>query len=468
MRLFGTDGLRGKAGVFPLDDASARLVGLEAGKRSRGATGGRVVLGGDTRESTPALVAQLARGVSAAGCAVAYAGVIPTPAVADLVLALSAGAGISVSASHNPHEDNGIKIFGPDGRKWPDSDEERLEEILLAARAAAERSNEGASGRGGEGVNIPPSPTSPLSHSTDDLAEIYLSRLLRRIATPLGGIRIVLDAGNGAAFRVGPEALRRAGARVTTIADRPDGRNINAGCGALHPEAMAARTREAGAAMGVALDGDADRAIFADENGRVLDGDDVLWVVARDWKRRGLLADGGVVGTVMSNYGLEQSLGREGIAFHRAAVGDRNVARRMEETGASIGGETSGHILLPFSPAGDGIQTALLLASIASESGGALSRLATLRKAPQALRNVRVERRVAIEEVPDVSRAIARAERALDHRGRVFLRYSGTEPLLRILVEGSEGDEVAAIADELEADVRKALGAAVQVAGRRC
>ena len=273
----------------------------------------------------------------------------------------------------------------------------------------------------------------------------------------LEGLAVVVDAGNGAAFRIGPEALRRAGARVTAISDRPDGKNINAACGALHPEGMAAKTREIGAAMGVALDGDADRAIFSDETGRILDGDDLLWVVALDWKRKGLLRKGGVVGTVMSNYGLEAGFAREGIAFARASVGDRNVARVMEESGAGIGGETSGHVLLPFSPAGDGIQTALLLASIVTESGQPLSRLASLEKTPQVLRNVRVAHRVAIDRIAAISRAVARAEEALDHRGRVYLRYSGTEPLLRILVEGSEREAVVAIADDLEAAVRAEL-----------
>jgi len=220
---------------------------------------------------------------------------------------------------------------------------------------------------------------------------------------------------------------------------------------------MAAKTRESVAAMGVALDGDADRAIFSDETGRILDGDDVLWIIARDWKHKGMLRKGGVVGTVMSNYGLEAGLAREGIAFVRASVGDRNVARVMEESGAAIGGETSGHVILPFSPAGDGIQTALLLASIVSENREPLSRLATLEKAPQVLRNVRVTRRVAIDGVAGLSRAVERAEQALDHRGRVYLRYSGTEPLLRILVEGSERETVVAIADELEAAVRAEL-----------
>ena len=297
----------------------------------------------------------------------------------------------------------------------------------------------------------------PGGEGGEALAEVYLSRLAEHVPERLGGLAIVMDTGNGAAFDVGPEALRRAGARVQAIADRPDGKNINAACGALHPEAMAGETRATGAAMGVAFDGDADRAIFSDEAGRILDGDDVLWILARDWKRRGLLTDAGIVGTVMSNFGLEAGLAREGIAFRRAAVGDRNVARLMEESGALIGGETSGHLILPFSPAGDGIETALLLAGLAARGGGPLSRLATLEKMPQVLRNVRVARRVALEENPGVSRAVARAEGALDHHGRVYLRYSGTEPLLRILVEGSEKETVAAIADELETAVRKEL-----------
>jgi phosphoglucosamine mutase len=461
VKLFGTDGLRGKAGEFPLDATSAHLVGEEVGKRA--GAGGTVVLGGDTRESTPGLLLQLGAGLSLSGCEVARAGVIPTPAIAELVLALSAGAGISVSASHNPFEDNGIKIFGPDGRKWPDEEEAELERTLLASRESAphppslklRRASPGPSfAKATEGGPLPPGEGDRVD---PELAEIYLQRLAAHMPVRVEGLAVVMDTGNGAAFRIGPEALRRAGARVTAIADRPDGKNINAECGALHPGGMATKTRENAAAMGVALDGDADRAIFSDETGRILDGDDVLWIIARDWKRKGMLQKGGVVGTVMSNYGLEAGLAREGIAFVRASVGDRNVARVMEESGAAIGGETSGHVILPFSPAGDGIQTALLLASIVSQSGQPLSRLATLEKTPQVLRNVRVARRVAIDGIAGLARAVARAEQTLDHRGRVYLRYSGTEPLLRILVEGSERETVVAIADELEAAVRAEL-----------
>jgi phosphoglucosamine mutase len=442
VKLFGTDGLRGKAENFPLDSASVQLLGRELGKRLAERTRpARVVVGGDTRESTPRIVADLGAGLREGGCGVASAGVITTPGVAELVLEIEEVAGVAVSASHNPWEDNGIKIFGPDGRKWPDEEEEYLEKKLVEAHAR------------------PKSVTTPAPPDLDQgLVATYISRLKAGVPGDLAGLPVLLDAGNGAAFQIGPKAFHRAGARVTAIHDAPDGRNINHGCGALHPAGMAEATRESGAALGVAFDGDADRSIFADETGRILDGDDVLWIVGTDWKRKGLLTRGGVVGTIMSNYGLEAAFAREGIPFRRSAVGDRNVAKLMDETGAMLGGETSGHVLLaPLSPAGDGILTALLLSAIVCESGRKLSELATLEKVPQTLRNVRVERRVAIEDAGDLRHAVARAQEALSTRGRVFLRYSGTEPLLRILVEGPEQGEVTAIADELEAAVRAEL-----------
>jgi len=442
VKLFGTDGLRGRAGVFPLDRRSLTVVGREVGAIVRREGGRTVVLGGDTRESTPAMAADLAAGLESAGCAVAFAGVVTTPAVAELVLALSAGAGISISASHNPWEDNGVKVFGPDGRKWPDAKEEEVEKELLAL--AGEEGIEGDVG-------------TPAVDAA--LAPIYLDLLLSRLPTRLPDLAVLLDAGNGAAYRLGPEALARAGCRVEAINDRPDGRNINDGCGALHPEGMARETRTRGAALGLALDGDADRAIFADETGRLLDGDDVLWIVARRWKAEGRLTPGGVVGTVMSNFGLEAALARDGILFHRAAVGDRAVARLMEETGAVLGGETSGHVLFaPLSPSGDGIQTALVVGGVLAATGESLSRLATLEKAPQALRNVRVSKREPMDAFPALVEAVVQARTRLGDRGRIFLRYSGTEPLLRILVEGSDPGEVRFIADALETTAQETMG----------
>jgi phosphoglucosamine mutase len=442
MKLFGTDGIRGRAGEFPLDPSSVRRLGRELALRLSERGGNRrIVLGGDTRESTPRIVADLAAGLREGGCGVAPAGIITTPGIAELVLELGASAGVAVSASHNPYQDNGIKIFGADGRKWPDEEEEYLEKKLVDGRSQ------------GDAVTTP-APPDP----DPGLAATYVSRLKGSVPEDLDGLPVLMDAGNGAAFRIGPRAFHRAGARVTAIYDAPDGRNINDGCGALHPQAMASQMKLSGAALGVAFDGDADRSIFADETGRVLDGDDTLWIIARDWKRQGRLTQGGVVGTVMSNFGLERALAQEGIAFHRASVGDRNVARLMDESGAILGGETSGHILLsPLSPAGDGILTALVLSGIVRGNGGRLSDLATLEKVPQTLRNVRVARRVPIEETPGVRTALARAEETLLARGRVFLRYSGTEPLLRILVEGPDAAEVDEIAGELEAAVRAEL-----------
>jgi phosphoglucosamine mutase len=449
LKLFGTDGLRGKAGEFPLDPSSLEILGREVGASVLAAGRPRAVLGGDTRESTPAMIADLAAGLAESGCELAYAGVVPTPAVAEIVLGLDAGAGLSVSASHNPYPDNGVKVFGPDGRKWPDEKEEALERTLLAS-AGTRNTESGPRPAGRSRPNADPS-----------LPELYLSRLVARVPHDLGGLSVLLDAGNGAAWKIGRQALERSGCRVRAICDEPDGRNINAGCGALHPEPMAHETAASGMIMGVALDGDADRAIFADESGRLLDGDDVLWIVARRWKREGRLSPGGVVATVMSNYGLEVALAHEGIPLHRAAVGDRNVAQLMEETGAVLGGETSGHILFaPLSPAGDGIQTALVLAGVVHAERQPLSRLATLEKAPQVLKNVRVSRREPLEATSDLGREVERARKSLGDRGRVFVRYSGTEPLLRILVEGADRAEVVRIADGLEAAARRALGAA--------
>jgi phosphoglucosamine mutase len=262
MRLFGTDGLRGRAGIFPLDPSSLSRIGRELGRRVVAAGRAPVVAGGDTRESTRAMIGQLAAGLRESGCGIASAGVMTTPGIAELVIACRAGAGVSVSASHNPYEDNGVKIFGPDGRKWPDAEEQSLEALLLAAR---------------DTVADPPAPGDlPVEPPPDPkLTAMYLDRLAEYMPADLSELAIVVDAGNGAAFDLGPRALVRAGARVMPMSVEPDGRNINHGCGALHPDGMARRTRESAAAMGVALDGDADRSIFADETGRILDGDDV-------------------------------------------------------------------------------------------------------------------------------------------------------------------------------------------------
>jgi len=429
MKLFGTDGIRGEAGKFPLDETTVYRVGRILGRRVREENPSGVI-GGDTRESTPALLAAIARGLAAEGVSVENAGVVPTPAIADLVRERCAGFGIAISASHNPWRDNGVKIFGADGRKYPDAGESAIERRLPEERAtpAAEA--------------VPP--------VDPDLAAIYARHVSSAIGRPLGGLPVLLDCGEGAAFRLGPEIFRSAGAHVEALGIEPNGRNINEGCGALHPEKIGKAMEAGHFALGAAFDGDADRVILADERGRILDGDDILWILAREAHRAGALRPAVVVGTVMSNFGLERALAGLGVSLVRTPVGDRHVVRAMQENGAVLGGEASGHIILGnLSTTGDGVLAALSASSLVESSGRPLSELADLVKVPQILRNLRVGRRVPLDEVVRLARAVAEAERSLAGDGRVLLRYSGTEPLLRVMVEGVDGEAVAAIADRL-------------------
>jgi phosphoglucosamine mutase len=439
VKLFGTDGIRGEAGAFPLDQETVfRLGEILAPSLGLAGAEGRVIVGGDTRESTPALVAAICAGLASGGVAVEHAGVVPTPAIAALVILRGAAAGISISASHNPWQDNGIKIFGPDGRKWPDSGEAEIERRL--AEPAPELTH-------GEFL-VPP--------VEKGLAAEYLGRLPE---LSLAGMNVLLDCGNGAAYRLAPEAFAGAGARVKTIFSSPSGRNINEACGALHPETLSREVSSGSYALGAAFDGDADRVILCDETGRVLDGDDVLWMISREERAQRRLDPPLVVGTVMSNFGLETSLNGEGVELRRAAVGDRHVARMMEETRARLGGEPSGHVILSWrATTGDGILTALEVASLVKRSGRPLSRLADLKKMPQALRSVRVQRRLPLDEVVQLAQEVARAQEELAGGGRVLLRYSGTEPLLRVMVEGQNAAQVNAIAARLGDVALRELG----------
>jgi phosphoglucosamine mutase len=398
-----------------------------------------VVLGGDTRESTPRIVADLAAGLSQGGCGVAAAGVITTPGVAELVLELDASAGVAVSASHNPYEDNGIKIFGPDGRKWPDDEEELLERALSTASTATRADSRPARPGPGPRRDLRLAPARQRSRGPRLALRRHGRRERRRV--PDRPARAV------ARRRGGEGDPRRAGRTQHQL-----------GLRRAPPRRDGAETRASGASIGVAFDGDADRSIFADESGRILDGDDILWIVARDWKRRGRLTAGGVVGTVMSNYGLEAALSREGIPFRRAAVGDRNVARHDGRVGRGARRRDLGsRPPRPALPRRRRILTALVMCEILRREGRPLSTLATLEKMPQTLRNIRVARRVPVAEIESLRDAAARGEQALRSRGRVFLRYSGTEPLLRILVEGPDAVEVHAIADDIESAARSAL-----------
>ncbi len=441
-KLFGTDGIRGKAGLPPLDAATASRVGaaLVYTLRLEGAPEGlSVVIGADTRESSPWLVEALAGGVAAAGGVPVSAGVVPTPGVAHLVLSTGAAAGLVVSASHNPWEDNGIKIFSAAGRKLPDRVELELEEAI------------------GVGGTFPPVAVT----ADDSLVEKYVRHLAASVPHRLDGIKVVLDAANGAAYRVAGEAFRRAGAEVVETNVSPDGRNINQGCGALHPKAMASRTAAEGAHLGLALDGDADRIQMADSEGRLLDGDDILWFWTLEMEREGRLPPA-VVGTVMSNWGLEEALAGKGVRLLRAAVGDRYVVEEMERSGAVLGGEPSGHLIhAERSTTGDGVLTGLAVASLVAATRQPLAALPRITRTPQVLRNVLVRERVPIGEIAGLAEEQVRAERLLAGHGRILLRYSGTELLFRVMVEGSDAAAVHEAADSLVRAVEKAIGRGV-------
>ena len=442
--LFGTDGIRAVAYEPPLDRPTVTRLGaaladhLTANGRPR-----RLLLAGDPRASTGDLAAWLGGAFAAAGGEVVWAGVMPTPAVSHLLRDRPGfGAGVVVSASHNPARDNGIKLVGVDGSKWAVGQEQELEALL------------------GERTAEPP--TVPLPPLTAGLIERYLELLERTLPPrPLTGLRVVIDAANGAASEVAPLLFERLGATVAVICAAPDGTNINDRCGALHPQRLAEQVVERGMGAGVAFDGDADRAVLVGASGRVLDGDDVLLLWGRSLAAAGLLPGRRVVATVMSNLGLELALEREGIATVRCPVGDREVWETMQREGAALGGEQSGHVICAhWASTGDGLLTAAHVLAAAHRSGRPLEDLADWHRFPQVLINVRVQRRTALEELPALSAAVRELEGKLGRDGRVFVRYSGTEPLLRILVEAASAEEARHAADRLAALAREQLGAA--------
>lgn len=440
-RLFGTDGIRGRALEWPLDEHTVgRLGAVLADELRASGCSPQILLAGDTRASTETLATWLAAAFQGSGGEVTWGGVLPTPAVSRLLRDSACAAGVVISASHNPADDNGIKVLAHGGEKIDDEVERRIEARLADAA---------------------PSPGAGLPSLDTELPGRYLNSLITSHAgeRPLDGLHVVLDCANGAASAIGPVFLERLGARVTAINASPDGTNINSSCGATSPDELIEHVRSSGADAGLALDGDADRAVLADEKGRLLDGDDVLLAWGRHLKTNGRLPGDAVVATVMSNFGLERALAGDGIATVRCPVGDRSVWLAMGEHGIALGGEQSGHIICSHhSVSGDGLLTGSHVLAIAVERGCPVSELSDLHRMPQLLINVPVAERRSFDDVPGIAAEHDAVTAALEGRGRVLLRYSGTEPLARVMVEGEDAAEIEGLANRLADAVHRELG----------
>ena len=445
-KLFGTDGIRAVAGQAPLDVRTVHAVGLALAHSLKALTPHpRVLLGMDTRESSAGIAATLTSGLSTGGATVENAGVMTTPAIAHLTHTHRFATGIVISASHNPWQDNGIKLFGSDGYKLPDAIELAIEEEIFRQLESH--------------VAAPVVAHAPPVNETDR-AE-YTRFLLAAVpGLSLDNHHIVIDCANGAASAVASQLFSNLGGSVVVTHASPDGRNINAGCGALHPEVVAAEVVKHKASIGITFDGDADRVLFADESGKVVNGDAVLLVASRDLKARNLLAHDTVVATTMSNMGLEAALSRSGIKMLRAPVGDKYVLEQMLATGATLGGEQSGHIIFSGrSTTGDGLLTALLLLDVIHRSGRSLSELtADLQTFPQVIVNVKVREKRPLENIASVAKAIAEAENTLAGTGRVVIRYSGTEALARVMIEAQDHGQMTHHADAIASAIRAELG----------
>ena len=443
-RLFGTDGVRGTAGKPPLDPPTVRRLGAALVRAlPHGTESPQFLVGRDTRESGGWIEAELAHGACGEGATVTSAGVVPTPAVAFLTRTGSYDAGVVISASHNPYEDNGIKVFSGKGEKFTEAVEREVEAIMADASWSA---------RSGEAGAVPRA----------DLVDAYLDHLRAVFpeASKIAAFAIVLDCANGATTTLAPELFNSLGFETIVIGNRPDGRNINLGCGSTHPERLAETVVARGCAMGVAFDGDGDRAIFVDHRGHVVDGDAVLLMCGRQLQREGRLRGDAIVATVMSNIGLELALKPLGIDLVRTSVGDKYVMEEMLKRGLSLGGEQSGHIIFSdYLFTGDGLCTALNVLRTVALTGRTLADLAAdLTAYPQVLLNVRVRERVELDTVPAIAAAIARVESRVAGHGRLLIRYSGTEPLLRVMLEGRQQDEIRGWAQEIVDVVKQHLG----------
>ncbi len=447
-KLFGTDGVRGIANKHPMTTEMAMQLGRAAAyvfkhddRRSR------IVIGKDTRLSGYMIENALAAGICSMGVDVLLVGPLPTPGIAFITASMRADAGVVISASHNPYQDNGIKFFARDGFKLPDDLELRIEDLLFSARIDSLRPTAEEVGK---------------AFRVDDAIGRYIVFLKNTFPRELDltGLKIVLDCAHGAAYRVAPAVLEELGARVFTYGVKPDGTNINAGCGSTCPEVISKAVIEHGADLGIALDGDADRCIFVDEHGKEVDGDHIMAICGIDMLKRGALPQNTVVATVMSNMGLDIALRQAGGRVVKTDVGDRYVVEEMRRNGYSFGGEQSGHmIFLEHNSTGDGIITALQILAILQKSGKSLSGLASVMQSlPQVLVNVRVRERRAIDQLPDVQGLIEDVERRLGDAGRILIRYSGTEPLMRIMLEGQNQNEITAMANQIAALVKSSIG----------
>jgi phosphoglucosamine mutase len=443
-KLFGTDGIRGVANQPPMTaEVAMRLGRAVARKFVGGSHRGRIVIGKDTRLSGYMLESALEAGIVSAGADVMLVGPLPTPGIAFITSSMRADAGVVISASHNPYQDNGIKIFAADGYKLPDEIEAEIEDLMAADTGGAGTADMGKATR------------------VEDAAGRYvqfLKNAFPRLRT-LDGVRIVVDCAHGAAYQVAPMVFAELGADVIEIGVKPNGRNINDGCGAMHPEGLAEQVKKSKAQVGVALDGDADRLILCDENGAIFDGDQAMAVLGTRMMADGKLPGNTVVATVMSNLGLERALASKGGKLLRTAVGDRYVVEAMREKGYMLGGEQSGHLVfLDQSTTGDGVLAALRVLAVMVEEGRPLSDLGrTMTRYPQVLLNFEVAEKRPIDELPTVKKAIAAAEASMGAEGRVLVRYSGTERKARVMVEGQDERSIRGHAETIAETLKRAL-----------
>jgi phosphoglucosamine mutase len=451
-QLFGTDGIRGVAGEFPLTSESTYLIGRALGHDlMRSNPKPRVVIGQDTRESSSWIADRITIGLVSAGVEVHSAGTITTPGVAYLARSRKYAAGVVISASHNPWTDNGIKVFSGDGYKLPDSHELAIEQEIFALLQNPRAHSE---------PSAAPAPSLP---GEAGLRRAYIEWLATNVNADLSGLRVLVDCAHGAATAEAPELFRDCGVQATFLSASPDGKNINENCGALHPEtvahAIAGRKREFD--LGATFDGDADRALFSDADGRVVNGDGVLLLAARDMKGRNALAGSLVVATTMSNMGLEIALRNSGVRMLRANVGDKYVLEEMLKSGATLGGEQSGHVIFRDgeSTTGDGLLTALRVMEIMARTGKSLAELISdLKVFPQTIQNVRVREKIPFKQVPEIQRTIEDAERELDGNGRVVVRYSGTEALARVMVEAESEAKMRTLVSSIVSAIQRTLG----------